>query len=281
MTLLLRLLTTGCLLTALSGCTTTITQATFFPDGQLVAPAAVLQVPQGYSATSQLIDLEQLGKVRVVKLDNPKSQATLIYSAGNGGFVDSESSSKIAKSFAELTGADIILYDYPGRGGTTIPATIEAVVKFGPALMDQLRTKGLIEGGPLYAYGFSFGGSMAAAMARSGGFSGLIIEGSAADYQAIGSDFVPSIARPFIRIRMDKALQQFDYFGYARASNVPILLLSGAKDQVIRPLRMKQFAEQLTSNGVSVTLQMVPGGHGGALTSEEGGRALQAFMGTQ
>ncbi|GIU68001.1 hypothetical protein PsB1_2155 [Candidatus Phycosocius spiralis] len=258
----------------------TITQATFFPDRLLVPPAVVLQVPQGYSATSQLMDLDQLGKVRVVKLDNPKSQATLIYSAGNGGFVDSESSSKMAKSFAELTGADIILYDYPGRGGTTVPASIEAMVKFGPAFIDRLRNNGFIEDGPLYAYGLSFGGSVAASMARSGGFSGLIIEGSAADYQAIGSDFVPSIARPFIRIRMDKALQQFDYFGYARASNVPILLLSGAKDTVIRPIRMKQFAEQLTSKGASVTLQVVPVGHGGALSSEKGREALQAFMRT-
>jgi hypothetical protein len=39
----------------------------------------------------------------------------------------------MAARLAKVTGADIILYDYPGRGGTTLPPTIEAAAAFGPA----------------------------------------------------------------------------------------------------------------------------------------------------
>lgn len=261
------------------GCTAVITQASFFPSESLAAPEQLLTAPPGYAATSRLIDLDGIGRVRVVRLDNPGSDAAIIYSAGNGGFVDSDASSRMAASLASVTGADIILYDYPGRGGTTVPATIEAAVAFGPAMVERLRRDGWLGAGPVYAYGLSFGGSMAAAMVRGGGFAGLIIEGSAADYQAIGRDFVPGIAKPFVKVRTDEALRGFDYFGYALAGRAPILLLSGTGDKVIRPRRMREFADQLTARGAQVTLRPVPVGHGGALDSREGRDALAAFMG--
>lgn len=270
-------LVTACAI-AVGGCTATITQGSFFPDAKLAAPDAVLEVPSGYVATNQLLDLGKAGKVRVVRLDNPNSQTAIVYSAGNGGFVDSQSTSKMAASLASATGADIILYDYPGRGGTTVPATIEAAIAFGPAMIERMRGNGWVGGGPVYAYGLSFGGSMAAAMTRSGGFAGLIIEGSAADYQAIGRDFVPGIAKPFVKVRTAEELRQFDYLGYALAARAPVLLLSGTKDKVIQPKRMRQFADQLTSQGAQVTFQPVPVGHGGALNSQEGRDALIAFM---
>lgn len=263
----------------LSGCTATINQASFFPDGKLAAPDAVLEVPKGYTATDQMLDLGEIGAVRAVRLDNPASETVIIYSAGNGGFVDSEGASRMAASLARVTGADIILYDYPGRGGTTLPATIDAAAEFGPAMIDSLKGYGWIGRGPIYAYGLSFGGSMAASLARSGSLAGLVIEGSAADYQAIGRDFVPGLAKPFVKVRTDAALQRFDYLGYALAARAPVLLLSGTQDKVIRPARMREFGEQLEAGGAKVTFQPVPVGHGGALETEEGREALSAFIG--
>jgi pimeloyl-ACP methyl ester carboxylesterase len=264
----------------LTGCTATISQASFFPSERLTAPDAVLQVPDGYVATDTRLALGDLGVVRAVRLDHPGSDVAIIYSAGNGGFVDSEGTSRMAARLAEVTGADIILYDYPGRGGTTLPPTIEAAVAFGPAMMDALKGAGWIGRGPVYAYGLSFGGSMAASLARAGGLAGLVIEGSAADYQAVGRDFVPGLAKPFVRLRVDPALGQFDYLGFAAAARAPVLLLSGSKDEVIRPKRMQEFADQLRARGATVTLRAVPVGHGGALESAEGRDALAAFMGS-
>lgn len=265
----------------LGGCTAVISQASFFPNASRAAPDAVLQVPDGYTATNAMLSLGNLGAVRAVRLDNPASETAVIYSAGNGGFVDSESTSRMAARLAEVTGADVILYDYPGRGGTTLPATIEAAAAFGPAMMDSLKTQGWIGGGPVYAYGLSFGGSMAASLAQSGGLAGLIIEGSAADYQAVGRDFVPGLARPFVKVRVDPALKQFDYLGYALAARAPVLLLSGTQDKVVQPARMQEFAQTLEAGGAKVTFASVPVGHGGALDVAEGRKALAAFMGVR
>ena len=160
------------------GCTATISQASFFPSERLAAPDAVLQVPDGYIVTSAMLARGDLGAVRAVRLGNPASETAIIHSAGNGGFVDSQATSRMAARLAEVSGADIILYDYPGRGGTTLLATIDAAAAFGPEMINALKSSGRIEGGPVIAYGLSFGGSMAASMARSGGFAGLTIEGA-------------------------------------------------------------------------------------------------------
>lgn len=264
---------------ALSGCTAVVSQASFFPSTSLAPPDAVLQVPDGYTATDTKLTLGELGAVRAVRLDNPASESAIIYSAGNGGFVDSEGTSRMAARLAEVTGADIILYDYPGRGGTTLPATITAAAAFGPAMVDKLKAQGWIGRGPAYAYGLSFGGAMAASLAQSGGLAGLIIEGSAADYQAVGRDFVPGIAKPFVRVRLDPALNAFNYQGYALAARTPVLLLSGTQDKVVRPKRMREFAQALEAGGARVTFAPVPVGHGGALEVREGRAALAAFIG--
>lgn len=263
---------------SLGGCTAVISQASFYPSASLAAPDAVLKVPDGYTATDAMLALGELGAVRTVRLDNPASETAIIYSAGNGGFVDSEGTSRMAARLAEVTGADIILYDYPGRGGTTLPPTIEAAAAFGPAMIDQLKAQGWIGGGPVYAYGLSFGGAMAASLARSGGFAGLIIEGSAADYQAVGRDFVPGLAKPFVKVRLDPALNAFDYQGYALAARAPVLLLSGTKDKFVRPERMREFQQMLEAGGTKVTFAPVPVGHGGALEAAKGRAALSAFI---
>jgi pimeloyl-ACP methyl ester carboxylesterase len=263
---------------SITGCTAVIDQGSFFPSEKLTPPNAVLQIPQGYTATNQLFDLGSLGRVRAVRLDNPKSETVVVYSAGNGGFVDSNGASQMAASLASVTGADIILYDYPGRGGTTLPATIEAATAFGPAMVDQLKTAGWMGSAPAYAYGLSFGGTMTASMARTGAFTGLIIEGSATDYAAIGRDFVPGVVKPFVKLRISENLKTFDYLGYTVAAKAPVLLLSGTQDKVVLPKRMQQFADQLKLQGVDVILRSVPVGHGGALNKKEGRDALAAFM---
>lgn len=262
----------------LSGCTATIDQSSFFPSVKLQPPNAKLSVPIGYVATNAMLDLPQLGIVRAVYLDNPTSNATIIYSAGNGGFVDSVGTSETAANLAAISGADVILYDYPGRGGTTIPATIPAAIAVGPQLVERFKALGWIGKGPTYAYGFSFGGSMAAAMARNGDFSGLIIEGSASDYEKIGRDFVPGIAKPFVKLKISQDLKMFDYFGYALAAKAPILLMSGIDDQTVRQERIRSFGNELSAQGAKVTFRSTPGGHGAALASPEGKAALRSFL---
>ncbi len=260
---------------ALGGCSATIDQSSFFPSMDQRTTAR-LTPPDGYTATDELVPLGDLGVIRVVRLDNPASDAAVIYSGGNGNFVDDQSGR--AGALAAATGADIILYDYPGRGGTTVPPTIDAAIATGPALLNALRAKGWIGGGPLYAYGLSFGGSQAAAMARNGGFDGLVLEGTAADVLAVGRGFVPWYARPFVRLRLDEDLLRFDTQGYALASKAPILLISNEDDDTVRPKLMRTYADRLRAGGAEVTFVSVPGGHGEGLGQPKALAAVREFV---
>ena len=264
-----------CCAALLAGCSATIDQESFFPAAAS-APASTLIAPAGYTLEDALIELPGLGQLHVVRLDNPASKTAVVYSGGNGNFVASLSAR--AGALAEATGADLILYDYPGRGGTTIASTIDASLATGPAMVAALKARGWIGEGPVYAYGFSFGGSQAAAMVREGGFAGLVIESSAADIAAVGRNFVPKIAKPFIKLEIDPALAQFDYLGYASVTKVPVLLLSASADTVVTEANMKDFADQLRARGVAATMVVVPGVHGAALGHDDALAAIKAFI---
>jgi pimeloyl-ACP methyl ester carboxylesterase len=259
----------------LSGCTAVIDQSSFFPQS-IAPPATTLAAPPGYVLSDAMLDLPDLGLVHAVRLDNPASQTVIVYSGGNGNFVSAMT--ERAAALAEATGADIILYDYPGRGGTTVPATIDASIATGPLLLRELRRRGWIGAGPLFGYGLSFGGSQAAAMARDGGFDGLILEGTAADIASVGHNFVPRLAKPFVRLRVDPQLGRFDFLGYAASARAPILLISSRGDDVVRPRNMRDFADQLRARGAEVMLVTVPGAHGTALREPEARAALGRFV---
>jgi len=263
------------LVAALSGCTATIDQFSFFP-GAGVAPDATLSAPAGYTLSDTSLDLPGLGRVHAVRLDNPASETTIIYSGGNMSFVASQTG--VAEALGRTTAADLIFYDYPGRGGTTVPKTIDGSLAFGPAFINALKARGWVGRGPLFSYGLSFGGSQAAALARGGGFKGLIIEGSAADIAAVGRNFVPGLAKPFVRLKVDPELARFDYLGYAVAANVPVLLIASERDEVVQPRNMRAFADQLRARGVQVTMVTVPGKHGTALAQPAALNAIGRFV---
>ncbi len=275
MTLGRRLFLAALPLALLPGCMAVIDQATFFPQA-LPPPATRLTPPPGYRLSEAMLELPGLGNVHAVRLDNPESDAAIVYSGGNGSFVSALS--PFAAALADATGADLIFYDYPGRGGTTIPPTIDASIATGPALFAELRRRGWIGRGPLFAYGLSFGGSQAAAMARNGGFDGLILEATAADLQAVGRNFIPGIARPFVRLHVDPALARFDYLSYAASARAPILLIAARDDRIVRPRNMHDFAAQLRARGAELTLVDVAGTHGTALRDPEARTALGRFV---
>lgn len=263
-------------LALLAGCTAVIDQSSFFPQSA-AAPQAKLTPPAGYVMDDRMVELPGLGTMHVVRLDNPASEATLIYSGGNMSFVATQSGH--AAVLARAIGADLIFYDYPGRGGTTVPPTIDASIAAGPALLQRLRELGWIGRGPLFAYGLSFGGSQAAAMVRGGGFGGLIIEGSAADIASVGRNFIPPVARPFVKLSVDPELHRFDYLGYAAAARTPVLLLSSRSDDIVRDRNMRDFQRQLQERGSQVTFISVPGGHGTALLQPAAITAIRDFVG--
>ncbi len=260
----------------LGACTATIDQSSLLPNLTEPKVAQIVEPPAGYAREERLVDLPGLGVVHVVRLTRPDSRATLFYSGGNGSFVSS-SGSRLNR-LATITGTDIITFDYPGRGGTTVPNTTDALIAFGPSLIAAVRATGWIRSGPLYSYGFSLGGATAANMARTGGFDGLILEATAADIPAVARNMIPTLLKPFVRVKVSEEFARFDYAGYAVAGRTPILVIAGDDDRTVDIRTTRRFAEQLRKAGATVTFVEVPGGHGAALSSAPAQTALQNFI---
>lgn len=261
---------------AVSGCTATIDQSSLLPTMQQPVTPAVAVLP-GYVRQERMITLPDLGAVHVARLTRAGNRTTLVYSGGNGSFI--ATSGTRLNDLAAITGADIVTFDYPGRGGTTVPRTTDALIAFGPALVAQLRHEGWIGSGPLYSYGFSLGGATASNVARTGGFAGLILEATAADIPAVARHMIPTVLKPFIRIKVSDDLKRFDYAGYVVAAHVPVLVIAGQQDRTVDAGTVRRFADTLSKAGVAVTFVTVPGDHGKALASPQGRTAVQRFMG--
>lgn len=256
----------------LSGCAV-VDSRRFLPEPG-GAPRATLAVPAGYTATDRMIELPGLGMVHAVRLDNPASEATVIYSGGRAHFVGNQSGR--AAVLAGATGADIILYDYPDRGGTTVPATIDAAIASGPAMVAAMRRIGWIGSGPLIAYGYEYGGGQAAAMARGGGFAGLVLEGSVPDVRGVRANRLPGFARPLVRVRRD--VSRFDYFDYVLAARAPVLLLTSWGDRRVRDEDVALFADAIRERDGEATLVSVPGERGLILNQPRAVDAVRAFF---
>ncbi len=263
---------------AIAACAVTVDESSLIPDMEEPAADVSLTTPEGYLRSDALIPVGELGLVHAVRLDRADSEITVLFAGGSGHFT-ARASRRLAR-LAALTHADIITFDYPGRSGSTLPRTTEALVEMGPALVSSFRQSGWIGTGPVYAYGFSFGGASASNIARTGGFSGLILESTSSDIVAMGRNMVPALARPLVRLEVDEELAAFDYFGFAVASHAPILLLAAREDAQADLATVSAFGARLRESGATVTLVTTPGGHGDAVYSAEAEAAIRAFVAT-
>lgn len=261
---------------ALAGCAVTVDESSLIPDMEEPAVDVTLTTPDGYTRSDAFVPVGEFGLVHAVRLDRADSETTILFAGGSGHFT-ARSGRRLAR-LAMLTNADIVTFVYPGRSGSTLPRTAEALVEMGPALVSYFRQSGWVGPGPVYAYGFSFGGASASNMARTGGFSGLILESTSSDIVAMGRNMVPSLARPFVRLEVDEDLAAFDYFSFAVASHAPILLLAAREDAQADLATVNAFGTRLRESGATVTLLETPGGHGDAVYSEEAGAAIRAFV---
>ncbi|MFD1949928.1 alpha/beta fold hydrolase [Sphingomonas arantia] len=263
-------------LLVLGGCTAVVDQGSLFPEMALSGQPPALVPPPGYTLDERMLDLPGLGQVHAVRMTRPGSVGTLLYSGGNGSFVRT-SGERFAR-LAAMTGADIVAYDYPGRGGTTVPARVDALIAMGPALRAAFGAAGWVKPGPVWAYGFSLGGAPASNIAAAGGVTGLVLEATAADIPAVGRNMVPGMLRPFVRIEVADDLKRYDYQGYVVRARVPVLLVVGRDDRTVDAKTVTRFSETLKAAGVDATLVTVPGGHGDAIDGDAGVTAVRGFL---
>ena len=241
------------------------------------APNKTLSPPSGYALAEKLLPIGDLGNVHAVFLKNPHSKVTIIYSGGFNWFTSM--GTKRFTAIAAATQANIINYDYPGRLGTSIDKTVDSIMTCGPLLMDVFRKEGWLgDDSSVYLYGLSFGGSQAANLARAGGIKGIIFDAATPDVEVWGNSFVPWFLKPFIKIRGAKEIDKFQYFDYVVNAQVPVLLLGGKKDRVVRSAFVQRFAERLRASGVKAQFVLTSGQHNQSIYTPEAQSALVDFI---
>ena len=265
----------ACTLSLVSGCTLTISPDTLLRDIHIPENATIFAVPEGYQVTRHILPLDGLGNVHILRLDHPDSEDVHLYSGGRS-FRTSRPTNR-ALRLAALTQADLIFYDYPGRHGTTVAKTADALAAFAPAYVQALETQGWLGDGLIIAHGYSFGGVMAAAMAATRPMDGLILENVSDDIAGVTRAGIPAPIRAFLRIRVNEDIANFPYQRNILKADTTVLLFSGRRDRVIPEPFVITFFNDLRHEGVDVTLIRTDEGHGNAIYTDEGGDAIHSF----
>lgn len=169
--------------------------------------------------------------------------------------------------------ASLIVFDYPGRGMSTGPATPECTLAAGVAVGAWAAEHSV---GPVVYHGFSFGGFVAAhtaqRMSADKAPSAVILESTAVDVGSWAAD----VAGPsgLVSIHLPASLNAFNNVRALSTFNGPIWVVAARQDRSVPISQAEKLRDQLRLAGRDVQLDVFSGAHGSALAS---GEALDAY----
>lgn len=184
---------------------------------------------------------------------------TIIFFHGNAGNIGLRIPNAI--QMLQQLGANILMVEYRGYGNSDNVKPTEQGLKLDAqaALLFAHQHTG-INSSQIFIFGRSLGGSVAIYLAhiakeRNIPFAGLIVENtytSISDMVNVVMPFLIPIKKYVLRIGWDSA----SLMPYLGQQHVPILLLAGAKDELVPHAQMKQLysiAQQHQSSSTVVT----------------------------
>jgi hypothetical protein len=215
----------------------------YFPDRQRVAPAAI-----GLAGVTEIVLNAPDGAYNIAWWGKARpGQPTILYFHGNGGgLIDRKP--RIERFMAE--GWGVLMMAYRGYAGSTGSPTE------GDNIADALRAHAHLVAsgvppGRIVAYGESLGTGVATALAEAQPVAGLILDApytSTVDVALSRYPYLP--VRRYLRDRYETSSR------IARVS-VPILILHGARDEVI-PVALGREVARLA--GARATFIELPNG---------------------
>ena len=242
------------------GCSTfTVTERDLLQPDQRVEDAAAerqLQVERFTVRTEH-------GDIAVTRIGRAGNKVSVLYCGGNQ-FRTSQSGGEIVRAFPPE--ADVVLFDYPGYGGSSGEPTLASMRDTSLAVYDALKARTT---DPIIVYGASAGGFMASHIAGARNPQRLMLEGTAPDARQWVSSMTPWFAKPFVRIRLSDAIADVDNVDRLKSYSGPVLMMVGRADNQTRPRLMRSFATALRKQGKQVVLVEIDGrGHGQLLSVE-------------
>ena len=165
-----------------------------------------------------------------------QKQRTLVLGFGGNAWNGADVAAYLHQTFPQ---ADIVAFHYRGYRPSTGSPSADALLADAPLVhdfaVDRVKPERTI------AVGFSIGSGVAASLAARRKLEGLILVTPFDSLKAAASDLYPWLPiGPFFEHEMNTA-------GFLKASKLPVAVIAGEYDTLIRPARTQALREQVAN----------------------------------
>lgn len=174
------------------------------------------------------------------------------------------------------TDVSVVMFDYPGRGGTTGNPDPDCFVAAGSAVAEWSKAGS----DKVTLHGFSFGGFMASEVGRLVPPDLIILEATAVSAQAWARARAGA-AGGVMPVRVPAALSRYNNAEALSGTPARIWVVVGDDDRVAGVEQSEVLYARLRDTGRDVTFERFPGGHGGAFASATARAAYAAQLKAQ
>ena len=164
----------------------------------------------------------------------PQKPRTLILGFGGNAWNGSDVAAFLHQVFPQ---ADVIAFHYRGYRPSTGHPSAEALLADAPLVHDFAVDR--IKPDRTVAVGFSIGSGVAASLARHRALDGLVLVTAFDSLKAAASDLYPWLpVGPFFE-------HELNTVAYLKGAEVPVALISGEYDTLIRPARTQALRQHV------------------------------------
>ncbi|KAF9432409.1 hypothetical protein BGZ76_010842 [Entomortierella beljakovae] len=218
-------------------------------------------------------------KIRAYLIKQPgdehaKSRPTILYLHANAGNMGHRLS--IADVFYKKYGCNVFMLSYRGYGLSEGSPSEKGLKIDAQTALEYIKNHPILSETKLIAYGQSIGGAVSIdIVARNEEmFSGLIVENTFLSLPKVIPHVLPMISKVAFLCHQtwnsEKMIQQI--------THIPVLFLSGRKDELVPPSHMKELHRLLDTTGKSVWREFLDGTHNDTCLKAGYFEAIQSFI---
>ncbi|CDS07656.1 hypothetical protein LRAMOSA01605 [Lichtheimia ramosa] len=231
-----------------------------FPEGsrtQVAKPS-----DYGMQYTEQVLTTKDNIKLHTYTMvleneDEARAANTILYFHANAGNMGHRL--PIARIFHQKMKCNVVMLSYRGYGQSEGKPNEKGIRIDAQTLLEYVQSHPVLKDTRLVAYGQSIGGAVAIDIVSHNeeAFSGLIVENTFLSLPKL----VPHVM-PILRYVTFLCHQQWpSEVNIQRIANVPILFLSGSKDELIPPTHMRKLFELCDTRGAKEYVELANGMH--------------------
>ncbi|RZJ30072.1 MAG: alpha/beta fold hydrolase [Brevundimonas sp.] len=254
---LIRLAGSVALALTLSGCMKVDVpeRAFFWSDARLAQEKITLPDNPPPADAETLVLRYAEGDIGATRIRSADASRPLILFCGGNMFRRQAAGGARADFMGPL--GDLLMFDYPGYGGT---AGLDSFANFravGEVVADEARRQADAEGRKLIVWGHSLGGIVCSDMAVHTGADILVLETTTPGARATVEQQV-GLLRPFVRVTLAPALETVDIPAALNGYAGKVVVLEAGKDDTLPPALSRALVRRLEAQGNTVERIVFP-----------------------